>query len=549
MTTSPRPIRGVLALSVIVASVLWGRQPAWAAEPVLVMDGRGWGHGVGMSQEGARTMGAQGASTDDILAKFYPGTEKGSAQATLRVLVLESEQRWETLAFPEGGEIRATASGRQPPGFPVVVAPGGSVEVLRDGTGYRVVGPGAGEAAAAGPAALLRLIRAVGAPSSLAQSTLPTSTTSPAPSSTTTPKALATVTTSTYTPHASTSSTTTALLAPPAAPAPPAPTAPPSHAAPAAPGPLWAVPRADATTAVASRGRRYRGAVEVASDANGRIRLINHVDVESYLRGMGEVLDPTWPPAALRAQAIAARTYALRAVDGGGELCDDDRCQVYLGQGAEYPAMDRAVADSRGQVLRFGGQLAATFYSANGGGVTATPEEGFGSDGTSYPYLPSAPYPSADPYPWTERATLADIGSRLAYPGRLSGASVTSKGPSGRVTEVTLAGDAGQKQVDGRTFASRLGLKSTLFELRADIGDAPPLPEPPATSLVAQAQGGTRSHALGAATEAVAVTPAHPARPRLQRYLPDLLALLLADLALMSFRARARARSEPGHGF
>src|SRR3546814_3943152 len=73
----------------------------------------------------------------------------------------------------------------------------------------------------------------------------------------------------------------------------------------------------------------------------------------------------TWPPAAVQAQTIAARTYALRAMSGGGEICDDARCQVYSGAGAESPGQDAAVAATARQVLAFGGALAASVYSAD----------------------------------------------------------------------------------------------------------------------------------------------------------------------------------------
>ena len=76
--------------------------------------------------------------------------------------------------------------------------------------------------------------------------------------------------------------------------------------------------------------------------ATGPLHFVDHIDVEQYLRGMGEVRNPSWPKASLMTQAIAARTYALRSV--GGELCDYDRCQVYLGANAEYGAMDKAVS-------------------------------------------------------------------------------------------------------------------------------------------------------------------------------------------------------------
>src|SRR5205085_5761039 len=102
----------------------------------------------------------------------------------------------------------------------------------------------------------------------------------------------------------------------------------------------WAVPAPGGTTLLPTRNRRYRGEMEVsASGAGGNLRFVNRVDVEEYLRGMGEVRDPSWPAASLQTQAIAARTYALRAVEGGGEICDDDRCQVYIGQTVQYPEM------------------------------------------------------------------------------------------------------------------------------------------------------------------------------------------------------------------
>src|SRR2546423_760971 len=163
---------------------------------------------------------------------------------------------------------------------------------------------------------------------------------------------------------------------------------------------LRAVPLRGSTVVLPATGRRYRGVLEATGlpGATG-LRLVNELDVESYLRGMGEVRDPSWPPASLRAQAIAARTYALRAMATSGEICADERCRVYLGQQAEYPAMDEAVLRTAGQVLMFAGELASTFYSANGGGVSASPEEGFGptvGSPTAFPYLRAARYPAGE---------------------------------------------------------------------------------------------------------------------------------------------------------
>src|SRR5947207_1683958 len=153
------------------------------------------------------------------------------------------------------------------------------------------------------------------------------------------------------------------------------------------------------------RRSRPRASRLEAVGAGANVRLVNQVDVEAYLKGMGEVRDPSWPPAALQTQAVAARTYALRAMATGGELCDDDRCQVYLGAQAEYAAMNKAVDGTAKKVVSFGKTFASTVYSANGGGFSATTLEGFGTD-SGFPYLRAGPYTTQDPMPWTVRVAL-----------------------------------------------------------------------------------------------------------------------------------------------
>jgi stage II sporulation protein D len=227
-----------------------------------------------------------------------------------------------------------------------------------------------------------------------------------------------------------------------------------------------------------------------ASGPGSNLRFVNRVDVEEYLRGMGEVRDGSWPAASLQTQAIAARTYALRAVAAGGEICDDDRCQVYIGQTVEYPEMDKAVADTRGQVLEYNGGLATTVYSANAGGTTATPQEAWGGGAAGEPYLRSAPYPTADPMPWTVEVGFADLAGRFGYSGTVTGARVSNTGPSGRALEVTLSGDAGDKPIDGLTFASKLSMRSNLFSFRTAQADVAPAPPPEGNSFIQELPGG-----------------------------------------------------------
>ena len=449
--------RPLLALAAGAAALL-GAPALGAPAPVVVIEGRGWGHGVGMAQDGAYWMRRDGADTGKILAQFYPGTKLGRAGGEVAVTVLDTGAD-HVVTFPGGGEVRDTRQGGQSPGFPVRVPPGGQVRLRFDGRRYTA--DVAGRGSAMGTASLDGAVLAASSrPATLAQ--LPPLLPRPPPVAPPLPPP----------------------LPGPPPPAPPPPPPPPPTSA-VSSRPLWAVPSGSGAVGVPARGRRYRGVLQ-ATGGGGALRLVNHVDVEEYLRGMGEVRDPGWPPAALRAQAIAARTYALRAARAGSELCDHQLCQVYLGADAEYAAMDRAVSATRGQVLNFGSGLASTVYSANAGGVSASPEEGFATSGAGYPYLRVAPYPTRDPMPWTVKVGLADLGARFGYRGQLRGVRASAVGPSGRVTEVTLDGESGPAVVRGVDFDRSLSLRSTLFTFRMESGEPPP-PPPPAPGEAVQA--------------------------------------------------------------
>jgi hypothetical protein len=112
------------------------------AVPALRITGRGHGHGIGLSQWGAYTLAHQGANYAGILATFYPGTALSTAQG--EVVVTVDQRREMRIAFPDGGELRSSRSGAEAaPGFPVAVAPGGTVIVRPVAGGYEVVGTAA----------------------------------------------------------------------------------------------------------------------------------------------------------------------------------------------------------------------------------------------------------------------------------------------------------------------------------------------------------------------------------------------------------------------
>ena len=444
-------MRRTIVTVVVAAAALALPSPASrGAVPVLVIEGRGFGHGVGMAQDGALSMGQAGSTVYQILGQFYPGTSIGRKAGFVRVPVLVAPSREAVVSFPNGGQLRDTLGDDQSPGFPIEVSPGARARIRFDGR-YTVTVEGA----------VVRSAAQIGEPPPTAPPVEPTTTTTSGGTTTTTGEG------------AGEAPTTTTAAARPS-----------SVVEATSPRPILAVPATGGTISVDSRARRYRGFVE-ANAAQGPLRLVNQVDVEQYLRGMGEVRNPRWPLDSLKAQSIAARTYALRTMAAVGEVCETQRCQVYLGQQAEYPQMDRAVRETQGQVIVYRGALASAVYSANGGGFAASPEEGFGPGAGGHPYLRAAPYLSKDPHPWTVRVGFGDLAARFGYRGQVSAVRISRTGPSGRALKVALEGTAGVREVDGVRFDAALGLKSTLFSLRVEQAEA--APPPPAAEAVMQA--------------------------------------------------------------
>jgi SpoIID/LytB domain protein len=135
---------------------------------------------------------------------------------------------------------------------------------------------------------------------------------------------------------------------------------------------------------------RHRGAVEIRRSEDGSLFVIGELDFEDYVKGIAEV-PPDWPMEALKAQVVAARTYALSHLDPGGmyDLCATTYCQVYVGAGVELGPWGgrwaRAVEATAGEALLYGGGPAQTFYFSTSNGRTYGNEAVFG--GSPLPYL------------------------------------------------------------------------------------------------------------------------------------------------------------------
>ncbi|KRB79595.1 hypothetical protein ASE01_22965 [Nocardioides sp. Root190] len=206
----------------------------------------------------------------------------------------------------------------------------------------------------------------------------------------------------------------------------------------------------------------YRGNLRSAVSEDGR-DVVNVVALDVYLRGVVPIEMPAlWRPAALRAQAVAARTYAVHERDttdrGHFDVYDTTRSQVYRGAGVEARTTNDAILATRGEIRTHEGEAAFTQFSSSNGGWTVA---------GSRPYL-RARADSYDPVrTWTDTVTAAEI--RAAWPkvGAVRAVQVRQRDGNGahggRATVVRIAGTTTTIDVTGSAFRSALGLRSTLF--------------------------------------------------------------------------------------
>ena len=212
----------------------------------------------------------------------------------------------------------------------------------------------------------------------------------------------------------------------------------------------------------------YRGALRSVEK-----HTVNVLPIDRYVQGVVPREVPAeWPAQAVRAQAVAARTYAAferETATSYYDICDTESCQVYGGVADEHPAATAAVKATGGRVVLYQGQPAFTQFSSSNGGY---------SSAGSQPYLAAQP----DPYeassdnpndPWTATVTSAQIEKAWPVVSKLVSLSFSRDGLGshfgGRVTSVTLTGSLGglptSVKVTGDDFRSRLGLKSTWLQL------------------------------------------------------------------------------------
>jgi len=241
---------------------------------------------------------------------------------------------------------------------------------------------------------------------------------------------------------------------------------------------------------------RYRGNLQLRPSSSGGLNAINQLQLDHYVRGVVAGESPaSWPAHALRAQAVAARSYAITTSKGGAgfDQYSDTRSQVYNGIAGERASTNAAVAATRGEVVTYQGKPVVTYYFSTSGGRTENIEYSFiGAEPKPWLRSVSDPYDDVSPYHrWVVRMSLGTARRRLGglVRGSLRRIRVLQRGRSPRVVRARVIGTRGSRRTTGPVLRSRLGLRDTLARFtvitsrgsRGD-GNAPPV-APPAESV------------------------------------------------------------------
>jgi stage II sporulation protein D len=225
---------------------------------------------------------------------------------------------------------------------------------------------------------------------------------------------------------------------------------------------------------------RYSGELRLIPKGAANVLPVDVLPIEDYLKGVVPAeMPPYWGVEALKAQAIAARTYALRKISGSGDfdLEGNQFDQAYSGLTEQVKASNDAVDATRGQVVTYNGQLLSALYMASGGGHTENSEYGFIhwnrglKPAANLPYLRGiadpldrAPSWQVGPFSAADAAQILrnndeDLGDRLV------GIDVLQKGPSGRVLGLRLRGSSSSDEISGPVLRAWFGLPDTLVEI------------------------------------------------------------------------------------
>jgi stage II sporulation protein D len=231
---------------------------------------------------------------------------------------------------------------------------------------------------------------------------------------------------------------------------------------------------ADGGDSVRLNGHFYKGDIYMRTTEAEKLEVVEHLSVEDYLCGVLPVeMSPDWPLEALKAQAVASRTYALKKINPKKDydMTDGVDTQVYNGASGMNERIRQAVHSTRGEVLAYKGKLVTAFFHACCGGHTATTSSAWGEEvvkplsGIADPFCSASSH-----YRWEFYTTARDLLSFIQVQGstavKIKGVRVYKRDRSGRALKLRFATDSASFTVSAaelrRTFGT-YDIKSTFI--------------------------------------------------------------------------------------
>lgn len=227
-------------------------------------------------------------------------------------------------------------------------------------------------------------------------------------------------------------------------------------------------------------GKRYRGRFRVYNKPSG-LTAVNHLHVEKYLYGVvPKEMSWLWAEEALKAQAIASRTYALYIKSKQPaykiyDLAATTASQVYGGYGSEKKRTTQAVDNTFGKVMMFDEQLIISYFHANSGGQTESSKNVWGGE---VPYLQSISDQFSlvpETRKWKLSLTYKELETLLKKSGlkigKIKKIKLEGRSKSGRIKAFRIISDKGQARLTGNNFRLKIGpveLKSTWFDIKTE---------------------------------------------------------------------------------
>jgi stage II sporulation protein D len=227
---------------------------------------------------------------------------------------------------------------------------------------------------------------------------------------------------------------------------------------------LWIEPTGDGYVWIGDRW--YRGRTQLVPTNKG-LTAVNHVNLEHYLYSvLGAEMNPNWPQEALKAQAVAARSFALYKTATSGntvyDVGDTTSWQVYKGLETEGQGTHLAVDATAGQVMTYGGKVILAAFHSSSGGHTENVEDVW-TQPLAYLRGVSDYDQGAPVYKWTKSFSRGELSGKISGVGSVTSMIPERTTPQGRVITMRVQGSRGTRRISGNDLRSALGLKSTLI--------------------------------------------------------------------------------------